>query len=266
MCSSDLLSVDLTGPSLLVIVLGGIFSNIIPYASDQSVVQRYLAVKDVREAKRAVWAGAVLAIPASLLFFALGTGLWSYYRAHPGSLEPTAQLDQILPLFIVEMLPAGVAGIVLAGLFAAAMSSLDSSMNSVATAFTTDWYRRFRPEADDRRRLVVARIATVVIGIVGTGAALVMAGLDDPSLLDVWFKVIGLFGSGVAGVFLLGALTRRTGPIAGWSGLVASAGTVWSVGAFTGISGLAYSAVGILSCLAVGLLVGLVDRRSPSTA
>ena len=93
-----------------------------------------------------------------------------------------------------------------------------------------------------------------------------MAGLDDPSLLDVWFKVIGLFGSGVAGVFLLGALTRRTGPIAGWSGLVASAGTVWSVGAFTGISGLAYSAVGILSCLAVGLLVGLVDRRSPSTA
>ena len=260
------LSVDLTGPSLLVIVLGGIFSNIIPYASDQSVVQRYLAVKDVREAKRAVWAGAVLAIPASLLFFALGTGLWSYYRAHPGSLEPTAQLDQILPLFIVEMLPAGVAGIVLAGLFAAAMSSLDSSMNSVATAFTTDWYRRFRPEADDRRRLVVARIATVVIGIVGTGAALVMAGLDDPSLLDVWFKVIGLFGSGVAGVFLLGALTRRTGPIAGWSGLVASAGTVWSVGAFTGISGLAYSAVGILSCLAVGLLVGLVDRRSPSTA
>jgi Na+/proline symporter len=159
------------------------------------------------------------------------------------------------------MLPAGVAGIVLAGLFAAAMSSLDSSMNSVATAFTTDWYRRFFPAADDRRRLRVARIATVTIGVVGTGAALLMAGLDDPSLLDVWFKVIGLFGSGVAGVFLLGALTTRTGPVAGWCGLVVSAVTVWSVGAYTQISGLAYSAVGIVACLAGGLLVGLYDRR-----
>ena len=252
---------DLTRPSLFVIILGGIFSNIIPYASDQSVVQRYLAVKDVREAKRAVWAGAVLALPASLLFFSLGTGLWGFYRSNPESLHPTGQLDQILPLFIVEMLPAGVAGIVLAGLFAAAMSSLDSSMNSVATAFTTDWYRRFFPDADDHRRLRVARIATVTIGVVGTGAALLMAGLNDPSLLDVWFKVIGLFGSGVAGVFLLGALTRRTGPVAGWCGLVVSALTVWSVGAYTNISGLAYSAVGIVACLAVGLLVGVIDRR-----
>lgn len=260
------LSWDLGRPSLFVIILGGIFSNIIPYASDQSVVQRYLAVKDLREARRAVWAGAVLAIPASLLFFALGTGLWGFYRSNPESLHPTGQLDQILPLFIVDMLPAGVAGIVLAGLFAAAMSSLDSSMNSVATAFTTDWYRRFRPDADDRRRLRVARIATVTIGVVGTGAALVMVRLNDPSLLDVWFKVIGLFGSGVAGVFLLGALTRRTGPIAGWCGLVVSAATVWSVGAYTEISGLAYSAVGIVACLAVGLVVGLVDRREPTTA
>lgn len=259
------ISWDLTRPSLFVIVLGGIFSNVIPYASDQSVVQRYLAVKDVHEAKRAVWAGALLAIPASLLFFALGTGLWGFYRSNPESLHPTAQLDQILPLFIVEMLPAGVAGIVLAGLFAAAMSSLDSSMNSVATSFTTDWYRRFFPDADDRRRLRVARIATVTIGVVGTGAALLMVGLNDPSLLDVWFKVIGLFGSGVAGVFLLGAFTKRTGPIAGWCGLVTSAATVWSVGAYTQISGLAYSAVGILACLAVGLVVGLVDRRESKT-
>ena len=254
-------SFDLTRASLLVIVLGGIFSNIIPYASDQSVVQRYLAVKDVREAKRAVWAGALLALPASLLFFGLGTALWGFYRSNPELLRPTGQLDQILPLFIVDMLPAGVAGVVLAGLFAAAMSSLDSSMNSVATAFTTDWYRRFRPKADDRSRLVVARIATVTIGVLGTTAAIVMAKLNNSSLLDLWFEVLGLFGSGIAGVFLLGALTRRTGPIAGWCGLVASAVAVWSVSMFTDISGLTFAAVGIITCLATGFLVGIVDRR-----
>ena len=258
------LSIDLTRPSILVIVLGAVFANLIPYASDQSVVQRYLAVRDEREAKRAVLGGAFLAIPGSLLFFGLGTGLWSFYRSNPDALQPTEQLDQILPLFVIDMLPAGIAGIVLAGLFAAAMSSLDSAMNSVSTAFTTDWYRRFRPDAGDRRRLRVARVATVVIGVVGTGAAVLMARLDDPSLLDVWFKVLGLFGSGVAGVFLLGMLTRRTGAVAGWCGLVAGAVTVWSIGAFTSISGIAFAAFGIVACLATGLLVGTVDRRSTS--
>jgi SSS family transporter len=255
-------SFDLTRASLLVIVLGGIFSNLVPYASDQSVVQRYLAVKDVREAKRAVWAGAFLALPASLLFFGLGTALWGFYRSNPEVLRPTGQLDQILPLFIVDMLPTGVAGIVLAGLFAAAMSSLDSSMNSVATAFTTDWYRRFRPDADERRRLRIAKIATVSMGVVGTTAAVIMAGLDEPSLFDLWFKVLGLFGSGIAGVFLLGALTTRTGPIAGWCGLVTSAVAVWSVGMYTDVSGLAYAAVGIMTCLIVGFGVGMWDRRT----
>ncbi len=259
-------SMDLTRGSVLVMVLGAVFTNLIPYASDQSIVQRYLSVRDEREAKKAVLGGAILSIPASLLFFALGTALWGFYRANPDRLDPTAQLDQIFPFFIVNEMPAGLAGLVLAGLFAAAMSSLDSAMNSVATAFTTDWYRRFRPESDDAKRLRVARTATVVIGIVGTGAAIIMARRNDPSLLDLWFKVIGLFGSGVAGVFLLGALTKRTGVAAGWAGLVAGAGSVWAVGAFTSLSGLAYSAVGVLACLVAGIMVGFMKRGARTGA
>jgi hypothetical protein len=91
-----------------------------------------------------------------------------------------------------------------------------------------------------------------------------MARLNAPSLLDLWFQVIGLFGSGVAGVFLLGALTRRTGALAGWAGLVTGATTVWAVGAYSTLSGLAYSAVGVLACLAVGVVVGAVSPRAPA--
>lgn len=258
-------SMDLTRGSVLVMVLGAVFTNLIPYASDQSIVQRYLSVRDEREAKKAVLGGAILSIPASILFFALGTALWGFYRANPERLEPTAQLDQIFPFFIVNEMPAGLAGLVLAGLFAAAMSSLDSAMNSVATAFTSDWYRRFRPQSDDVRRLRVARVATVVIGVVGTGAAIIMARRNEPSLLDLWFKVIGLFGSGVAGVFLLGALTKRTGVAAGWAGLVAGASSVWAVGVFTSLSGLAYSAVGVLACVVTGVAVGSMTRRTLTT-
>ena len=160
-------SFDLSQPTILVVVLGAIFINIIPYTSDQSVVQRYLTTPDEASARKAIWAAGLLSLPASFIFFGLGTALWVYYRANPGDLEPTAKLDQILPFFLVDQLPSGVAGLVIAGVFAAAMSSLDSSMNSVSTAFTTDWYSRFRPNASDQHRLLVARIATVVIGSCG---------------------------------------------------------------------------------------------------
>ena len=179
-------------------------------------------------------------------------------RANPADLEPTAKLDQILPFFLVDQLPSGVAGLVIAGVFAAAMSSLDSSMNSVSTAFTTDWYARFRPDVDDRTRLKVARIATVAIGVLGTSAALLMAAINDPSLLDVWFKIIGLFGSGLAGIFILGAISTRAGAAAGWAGLVTSALCVFLVSNFTSLNFLLYSAFGVISCVVAGILVGII--------
>lgn len=250
-------SFDLTRPTLLVIVLGAIFTSIIPYTSDQSIVQRYLTTKDEQASRRAIWLNGLMAIPASLLFFGLGTALWVYYRANPAELGPTEKLDQILPYFIVDQLPAGVAGLVIAAVFAAAMSSLDSSMNSVSTAFTTDWYKRFRREAGDVHYLRVARFATVVIGIVGTGAALFMAALDNTSLLDVWFKVIGLFGSPLAGLFILGVLSRRAGALAGWCGLLAGVGSVLIASTLTPVSGLIYSVFGIVGCVVVGMVVGV---------
>ena len=251
------LSMDLTQPSLLVMILAAIFINIIPYASDQSVVQRYLTTRDEASARRAIWTGGLLSLPASLIFFGLGTALWAFYRENPGELEPTSKLDQILPFFVVDQLPAGIAGLVIAGVFAAAMSSLDSSMNSVATSFTTDWYRRFKPNASDGRCLRVARIATVMIGSIGTGAALVMASLDDASLLDVWFKVIGLFGSGLAGLFVLGAVSRRASPFAAWCGLASGAIAVFLASNHTNLNAMLYAAIGLLTCVFVGIMVGV---------
>lgn len=248
---------DFSEPTILVVILGALFINIIPYASDQSVVQRYLTTKDERAARKAIWTSGLLAVPASLIFFALGTALWAFYRANPDALEPTSKLDQILPFFLVDQLPAGVGGLVIAGLFAAAMSSLDSSMNSVSTAFTTDFYARFRPETTDRQRLRVAKIATVAIGVIGTGAALLMAALNDASLLDTWFKIIGLFGSALAGIFILGAISRRAGSIAGWCGLLAGALSVFLVSTLTDLNGILYAAVGIMSCVTTGVVVGI---------
>ena len=249
---------DWSQPVLVVVILGAIFNNLIPYTSDQAVIQRYLTTRDERAARFAIWTGSLLAIPASIIFFGLGTLLWAWYRSHPDSLAPLGAVDQILPWFIVTQLPTGVSGLIIAAIFAAAMSSIDSSMNSVSTAWTTDFHRRFRPELDDRSALRVARWTTVVFGLVGTGAAILIATLDIKSVLDLWFKVLGLFASGLCGLFILGIFTQRPGTAAAISGLAASAIVNFVVGTWTDVNVLLIAFIGVSSCLVVGIVVGLV--------
>jgi len=249
---------DWTQPVLFVVLLGTLFNNIIPYTSDQAVIQRYLTTPSERDAKVALWLSGILAIPASMLFFGLGTLLWVYYRAHPNALAPLEAVDQILPWFIVHELPSGVAGLVIAAIFAAAMSSIDSSMNSVSTAFTTDFWRRFRPDISEAAALRTARWATVVFGIAGTSAALLIASLDVKSVLDLWFKVLGLFASGLCGLFFLGIFTQRPGTVAALCGLGASAVVNLIIGTYTDVNVLLISTFGVGSCVLTGVLVGMV--------
>ncbi|MFW6125187.1 MAG: sodium:solute symporter family transporter, partial [Pirellulales bacterium] len=200
---------DLTTDSLAVVILGAIFTNLVPYTSDQAVVQRYLTTPTERMAARSIWTNALLAIPASVLFFGVGTAMFVFYRLQPQLLEPLEQTDQIFPWFIAHQMPAGLAGLVIAGVFAAAMSSLDSSMHSVATTLSSDIYRRVRPGGTEAHHLAVARWLTAALGLLGTAAAMILATFPVESLWDVFLAVVGLFGGTMAGLFALGMLTRR---------------------------------------------------------
>ncbi|MHC4355206.1 MAG: sodium:solute symporter family protein, partial [Planctomycetota bacterium] len=198
-----------TTTAVWVVVLGNLMSNLVPYSADQTVIQRYLTTPTEKQAARAIWTNAVLTVPAALIFFFLGTALYAFYKTRPGSLNPTADTDAILPWFVVQELPIGIAGVVLAAIFAAAMSSLDSSMNSMATVLVTDFYHRLKPGSSDRARLRLARIITVVLGMFGTGCALLMATYEITSLWDFFLALLGLLGGGLAGLFILGIFTRR---------------------------------------------------------
>jgi len=194
---------DITAAGLWVIVLGNLFGALMPYTADQTVVQRYLATRDEESAGRALWVSALGGIPIALLFYGLGTALYVFYKAHPAELHPGVAPKAIYPLFIVQQMPPGVCGLVVAGIFAAAMSSVDSSMNSVATAMVTDFYRRFRPEAADPHCLKLARGVTVALGVLGIGLASVVAGMGLQDILDAYMAVFGLFGGGLAALFVL---------------------------------------------------------------
>ena len=250
---------SLQSPTLWVLILGGIASNLISYGGDQAVIQRYLTTKDEKSAARGIWLNGFLTIPATLIFFALGTALFAFFKTYPDALNPTIQKgDAIFPWFIVTQLPNGVAGLLVAGVFAAAMSSLDSSMNSVATAFTTDFYRRFKPSTPDHRCLTIARIATVIIGLLGMGIALVMATWDIQSLWGEFSKYIGLFGGGLGGLFVLAIFTKRATATGALVGLLFSAIVQFALKQNDVIHGVLFSATGMLSCLIIGYLASLV--------
>ena len=249
---------DHTSLVVWVLVLGGICENLYSHSSDQTIVQRYLTTKNQADAVRGIWTNMVLVIPGSLLFFFIGTALYVFFKSHPDQLNPTLPTDAIVPWFVAQHLPAGISGLVIAGIFAASMSSLDSSMNSMSAAIVTDFYRRLRESVTDDACLLLARRLTVLLGVIGTGTALLLATFDIKSLLDQYQTIIGLFAGGLAGLFALGIFTRRAHGTGGFIGLVASALVQFSVANYTKTHFLLYSATGVVSCFVVGYLASLV--------
>ncbi|EMI18888.1 SSS sodium solute transporter [Rhodopirellula maiorica SM1] len=126
--------------ALWVIIIGSIAQNLSSYTADQAVVQRYMTTATPKLAARSIWFNAVLTIPATILFFGIGTALYAFYRSHPEKLDPSITTDQVFPLFIAREMPIGIAGLIVAGVFAAAQSTVSTSMNSTATTIVTDFY------------------------------------------------------------------------------------------------------------------------------
>ncbi|MEZ4702782.1 MAG: sodium:solute symporter [Rhodothermales bacterium] len=251
---------DATAPTIWVVFVGNLFANLVPYTTDQTVIQRYLTTPDERQAARSIWTNAVLTVPASLTFFTMGTALFAFYQVHPASLPAGLAGDAIFPWFIAHELPPGVSGLVIAALFAAAMSSIDSSMNSVATSLVEDVYRLARPNEPDAAYLRLARRLTVGLGVLGTSAALALATFEVKSLWDVFLQLVGLFGGSLAGVFALGMFTRRADARGAWVGALASAAILFGVQRYTSLHFFLYAGVGVVSCFVIGLAAS--RRRS----
>ncbi len=259
-------TLSLMEPTLWVVIIGGFAANLISAGSDQAFVQRYLTTKDEKSAARGIWTSALMVVPASLLFFGVGTALFVFFKTHPAMMSPTmGNADAIFPWYIVTQLPNGVAGLLIAGLFAAAMSSLDSSMNSAATAVTTDFFRRFKPRATDHNCLNFARWTTVVVGLAGTAFALMMAQWEIKSLWDEFSKVLGLLAGGLGGLFLLGIISRRANGTGAIIGLLGSAVVQYFVRQYEPVHLLLFTFTGVVSCLVIGFLASLVFKSDRPT-
>ncbi len=181
------------------------------HGTDQDLVQRMLTCKGSRQGSLSVVFSGLISLPMVLLFLYIGTSLFAFYAAHPDLKPPPAiSQNQIFPYFIVHELPLGVRGLVIAAVFAAAMSTTSSAIGALALVAVVDVLKRWRPGPEDPRKDL--RLSRIMTGVMGALMILVAIGFGSAkSLLDLGLEVMTYAYGALLGVFVLGRLTRTRG-------------------------------------------------------
>lgn len=255
-------SLDWTNATIWVVVLGGLANNLISYSSDQTVIQRYLTTKDEHSAKQSIILNGFLSIFVSILFYFIGTALYAYYTTKPEEMNfSMGNADAIFPHFIMAEMPVGIAGLLIAAIFAATMSTVSSNVNSIATAFTSDFYKHFAKQITDKQELRIARLSGIAFGGLGIVLALLMATWNIRSLFDYFNYILGLLASGLGGLFFMGIFFPRIGAKAAISGFIVSTILLMLVNSYTSISFLLFGFIGMIVSIIVAWLASFIMPR-----
>jgi SSS family solute:Na+ symporter len=208
-----------------VMIFYGAFWYLQKYAADQTLIQRYLVAKSDRDALKGVALGAILCVPAWTAFMLVGTLLWAYYQLSSESLP--AHLigangkiisDQVFPYFLTTKIPAGLAGLFIAALFSAAMSSMSSDLNCLSAVVVEDYFIKLNPRSSDRQQLLAGKIVVGVCGIIAVAVGMYIAKKGD-SALGLYYAATGIVSAGLAGMFLLAFFSRRANRQGLWIGI-----------------------------------------------
>ncbi|WOO42384.1 sodium:solute symporter family transporter [Rubellicoccus peritrichatus] len=248
---------DLRVPSVWFAVLGFILGTM-AFASDQATAQRVLAIpmKDVR---KIAFLGGAFSIGVAFLSAAVGMGLFGFFKSNPEFLNPIMKNDQIVPIFIVNKIPVGLSGLLLATLFAAAMSTVSSSVNVCAVLFGEDFYKRLRKNVSSKEEMRAMQVVSMLTGIIGTGMALWLLSMDLPTLWESFMRIMAFIGGGFGGIYILGMFTRRTHEVGAIIGVAVSfaAAYYFSVAQLD----IHYGTLGLvitLSCVVSGYVSSLI--------
>ncbi len=199
---------ELNNSTFWVMLLYGTFINLQNFGIDQNYVQRYKSAKNVKSARFSTLFGGLLYLPVSFFFFFIGTALFAYYKANPGLLPADITGDKVFPFFIINELPVGVTGMLIAAIFAAGMSTISTSINSSATIILTDFFQHGKKEITEKGNMNILYITSFVLGLLGMCVGLAMMSVK--SALDAWWGLAGIFSGGMLGLFLLGYISKKT--------------------------------------------------------
>ncbi|MCA1021112.1 sodium:solute symporter [Halobacillus litoralis] len=241
-------------------VIGGFFLHAAYFGTDQSQIQRVLTSKSIRESKLSLVLSGVLLIPQMLLFLLIGVLLYIFYQ-YAG--DPNINnLNELFPRFVVNELPVGISGLIIAGVFAAAMSSLDSALNSLSAVSVRDFYSKFmKKNQSEEHYLKASRYATVFWGIYATIFAFFAGNLGP--VIEAVNQIGSYFYGALLGVFILAIFIKRVNGTGAFAGVIAGMLAVWAVNAFAEISWLYNNLVGAVVAVANGYAVSLLSKAPP---
>lgn len=229
------------------------------YATQQSMVQRYLVARSDRDARRGAMIGVLTTVPVWFAFAVIGSCLWGFYQimdvALPTRIE--ARPDTILPYFIATQLPAGLIGVILAALLSAAMSSVSADLNAVAAVATQDYFARALPRSSDAARLWFGRAAVLASGALATAAAIALTMTRSTAAYEVVVVSVSVIAGGMLGLFALGFFTRRGTRAGAYAGILTSVlfvGWATATGPLTLDLGLNFT----MNALLIGILSHVV--------
>jgi len=190
------------------------------YASDQTVVQRYLLSPSKNQAVKALWISSGLIMFVWAIFMSIGALLWAYYDIRPELLPDVVrtQPDKVFPYFIGHQMPTGISGLILAALMAATMSTLSSDLNSLGAILFDDYYNKIKKERTDQQRLFFSRLSVLITGLLAVFLAMSFTRIK--SMADAAFNFVSLVAGGVLGMYLLGIFINRCGKKNLYFGLV----------------------------------------------
>jgi len=243
-------------------IIGSTFLTLATHGTDQDFVQRMLTARDFKRSRRALILSGFADIPIVIIFLSIGSLLFAYYQAMPTPGLP-AKADDIFPYYIIHNLPKGLIGLLIAGVFAAAMSSIDSALNALSTTWINDFYRPYlAKDASESHYLSMAKLFTVLFGLF----LIVIAFLsrDTQQVLILGLK-IGTFTYGsLLGVFLLGVLTRRGNDLGNIISIGIGIVSILFIEFYTEVAWIWYVMIGTAITFSVGAFFPPgVDAASP---
>ena len=213
----------LTQPVFWVVAVQGLISNLSSYTSDQCVIQRYIATPDENATKRSLWFNGCMSVFAQIVFYGIGMALFAFYHTNPQAMDVTMPKgDSVLPIFMATEMPPWLAGLVIAAVFAATISTLSANLSSASTAVVTDFVKRFKPDIPGKAQIRCGQVCTYVVGIIGIMAALTLARMESSALFDNFNKYIAMLTAGLTGLFFMGVFMPRIKGVAAVLGLAAN--------------------------------------------
>lgn len=232
------------------------------YGVDQVSVQRLLAVRDNRGVTRAILFNAVTDFLMIGLLLFIGLGIWAFAGSHPGFFPAGTGGDRILPYFIIHALPDGVSGLLVTAIFAAAMSSMDSGINSLATVILIDLVKPLRSAPlSGTQEVRAARWLTLLLGIFATAIAFAVVKIGG--ILTAFYTFMGLFSAPVLALFVLGLLSP-VGRFRPWLiGTVVSIGLTWGAGYLKAMHEIYFFPFSFCVTFVIAYLLSLIGRNAP---